>query len=106
MQVIVKKYDGYNRALGKHITSKRHYNDEMKRQGMVSFEKGQAMADKAQEKMHKDYKLKDETRRFLKNINKTKDGKVNLSGREMAYMKKVGVDFRKPKERPLEGGWE
>ena len=35
--IIIKKYDHYNRALGTHITSRSHYEKEMKRQGCEPY---------------------------------------------------------------------
>lgn len=99
-------YSGYNRALGVNIKSKRHYQEEMKRQGMVSYEKGEDIARKARERAHKDYKPTEETKRFLSEVNnRSKDGKVKLSGRELAYMEKIGVNFKRPKDLGLNGGW-
>ena len=106
--IIVKNYEHYNRALGKHINSKRQYKDEMKRQGMVSSEKGDEMAAKAKEQAKRDYKPTRETLQFIESVRQRtdKNGNVKLGGRQIDYMKKVGVDFRRPKDRPLEGGWE
>jgi len=44
--IIVKKYEHYNRAMGKYIRSKRHYYDEMKKGGYVSLEEGNRLAEK------------------------------------------------------------
>ena len=99
-------YSHFNDSLGKYIRSKRHYKEEMKRQGMVSFEEGEDIACRARERSHKDYKPTKETEKFLSEVNmRAKDGKVKLSGREMAYMEKIGVNFKRPEERPLKGVW-
>lgn len=37
--IIVKKFDGYNHALGKHINSQRDYIETMKRLGCMPSEK-------------------------------------------------------------------
>ena len=101
-------YEHYNRSLDKHIKNKRHYLEEMRRQNMVSKEEGDDLARGAKEKAHKDYELSKETRRFLYQAKGTvdKNGKIKLSGRQLQYMEKIGVSFKRPKERPLEGGWE
>jgi len=109
MEIHIKKdISHYNRALGKYITNKRQYNDEMKRQGMVSKEKGDELARKAKERDHKDYKPTREHVQFLASVkNRTdKNGNVKLDGRQLEYMKKIGCQLKRPKERPMEGGWE
>ncbi len=98
----------YNRSLGKKITSRRQYNEEMKKQNMVPYEQGKAMAKVAVEKAHKDYKIDRETKRFLIEVKSTAspDGKIKLGSRALNFMKEKGVSFIRPDERPLEGGWE
>lgn len=106
MEVIVKKWEHYNKALGKHIPSKRAYNEEMKRQGMVSFDKGKQMAQDARERSRRPYKVDNETYKFMNSLNADKNGKVKLGSKQLDYMKKIGVSFQRPQERPLEGGWD
>jgi len=55
--IIVKKYEHFNRAMGKYITSKKHYEKEMAAGGFVPFEKGEQMAESARAKNHKNYFL-------------------------------------------------
>lgn len=43
----VKNYEHYNRALGKHIHSKKHYQEECARQGMISFDRAELLASKS-----------------------------------------------------------
>ena len=77
----------------------------MKRQGMVSQEKGEYLAKKAVEARHKPYKVDSETGRFLAEVNSTsKNGKVKLSGRQLAKMEKIGVNFKRPDYKGLNGG--
>ena len=54
-QVIVKSYEHYNRSLGKYITSKAHYEKEMKKQGMMSYDKAREVANKARKANMKPY---------------------------------------------------
>ena len=49
MEIIVKNYAHYNRALNKFISSKRDYNNEMARQGMIPFEQAKVIAEKAKQ---------------------------------------------------------
>ena len=96
--IIVKKYDHYNRALGKHIKSKRHYKEELKKGGYVSWEKGQELKEKYDREHHKDYKeLSPKTREFLNSMKQKKDGngKIKLDQRAIEAMEDMGVNFRK-----------
>lgn len=99
-------YDHFNRALNKRIRNKRQYQNEMKRQGLIPFEQAEEIAKKVREERHKDYKPTKETERFLHNISKDKNGKVKLSGRQIEYMEKVGVNFKRPEYLGTEGGWK
>lgn len=78
----------------------------MKRQGMVSQEKGEDLAKKAIEDRQKPYKVDLKTRKFLEEVkSSSKDGKVKLGSRALDYMEKVGVNFKKPDYKGLEGGF-
>ena len=99
MNIIIKKYEHFNRSLGKQIRSKAHYEKEMRKQGMVSWEEGQRIAQKAREKASKPYSLSnkaDEVIRAAKDM--THNGKINVEGRLIKAMEDVGLDFtrRKP----------
>ena len=109
MEIIKRPdYEHYNRALEKYIRSKRHYEEELKKAGCVPFEQGKDMAEEAEKKLHKDYKPTDEVVKFLYQVkgSVSKDGKVQLSGRQIAYMEKIGVNFKRPKDRGTKEGWE
>lgn len=109
MKVIVKKdITHFNRELNKYITTRKQYKDELKRQGMVPYEQGKDMAERARQRQHQDYRPTTETRKFLYEVKNSadKNGKIKLSGRQIEYMEKMGVNFKPVKERPLEGGWE
>ena len=92
MNIIVKKYEHYNRALGKHITSKRHYESEMRKQGMVSLEEGQRLAEK---KTSKPYNPSKKALELIQSISLkgTEKGKIKLGSREIDAMKELGVNF-------------
>lgn len=108
MDIIVKKFpEHYNRALGKQITSRRQYEQEMKRQNMVPQDKGDDIARRSKERSHKDYKVDPETRKFFSEVrSSSKNGKIQLSGRQLDYMKKVGVTFNRPDYKGLKGGMD
>ena len=48
MEIIVKNYQHYNRTLGKYISTKRQYFDELKRRGLVTYEEGCKLAQEKQ----------------------------------------------------------
>ena len=94
--IITKKYEHYNRALGKHIKSKSHYESEMRRAGMVSSDKGEQMAKDYKDKHTKLYdKPGNEAMKLITELDKgRKKGKnVKLSTRQINTMKKIGVNF-------------
>ena len=96
MEIIVKRYEHYNRALGKYIHSKKQYKEEMKRGGFVSFEKGKEIAEKARTKMRKSYgKLSDKSMDIIRSAKQMKDhkGRIRPGGRMIDAMKEVGVNF-------------
>ena len=110
--IITKKYEHYNRSLGKYITSKKHYESEMAKGGFVSYEKGQQMAESARAKNHKDYKgLSNKTMKFLNEVKQMADKKGNIkpSDRFIDGLKKHGVNIGRtdiPKGVKLGGFYE
>ena len=109
--IIVRKYDGFNRTLGKHIRSKRHYQNEMAKQGFVSWEEGQRLVDRAKEKSRTDHKPSDKAMKFMFAMKSKADkkGKVKLDDRAVDYMaKEIGVNFYNeniPKHYQEKGGF-
>ena len=98
--IIVKRYSHYNRSLGKHIRSKKHYEEEMKKGGYVSYEKGQEQVKKWEKDHRKDYKGMSPAARAINQYArqiKDKKGNVKLGGRAIKAMEDLGVNFgRKP----------
>lgn len=76
--IIVRNYEHYNKAIGKYITSKRHYEQEMAKGGFVPFEKAEQMAENARSHMHKPYVLSEKTKKFLGEIKMLADRKGNI----------------------------
>ena len=107
--IICKKWDHYNRALGKYINTKRQYDNEMAKQGMVSFEKGKELAEKHKRDTHKPYDRPSEKAMALirsfesQRPGHNKNGKIRLNPQQIQGMKELGVSFD-PKFRPPEGG--
>ena len=90
----VTQYEHFNKSLGKHITSKKHYKEEMQKSGCVSFEEGERLASKARSNRPQ-YKPSEKAESFMREVRQTadKNGKVKLSDRAIDHMKKLGVKF-------------
>lgn len=109
--IIVRNYEHMNHALGKYITSKRHYENEMAKGGFVPFEQGQKMAEA--HKKRKEYKPSAKCVEVVKTLlnKKSKDGKITLTQhpRLMKAMKDGGMKFELPDWCPKhyrEGGFD
>jgi hypothetical protein len=97
--IIVKNYEHYNRSLGKYISSKKQYDEEMKKGGFVSFEKGCEIAERAREKLHKDYKeLSPKATEIIKfaQLISDKKGNIKPSDKLIDGIKEVGMRFDIP----------
>ena len=90
MEIIVKNWEHYNRALGKHITSKAQYNEEMKNGGFISYDEA-----KTRERQPAPFSVSRETISIMKSIKDSADkkGNVKLSDRQIDAMKKNGMQF-------------
>lgn len=110
--IIVKKYEGYNRAMGKYITSREHYEKEMVKGGYVPFEKAAAIAEKTKQEQRKEYNgLSKQAMEVCKAARDQADKKGNLkpSSRLIDGMKQAGVCFdlsKLPKEPKNKGGFD
>ena len=77
--IIVKNYEHYNRAMGKYISSRKQYEQEMAKGGYVPFEDGCQMADIAKERNQKKYDgLSADKMRFLNQVKNMADRKGNI----------------------------
>jgi hypothetical protein len=97
--IIIRRYEHYNRALGKYISCRKQYDEEMKKGGFVSYEKGCELAEKAKENLHKDYKeLSPKALGIIKSARLMSDSKGNIkpSDKLIDGMKEVGVRFDVP----------
>lgn len=108
MEIIVKNYSHYNRTLGKYISTKRQYLNELKRGGYVPFEEGCRLAESKKEAKYKPSKeCVDMMREVLHKNNK----KIILGQHPKLVegMKKLGVSFDTkwlPKHYQDKGGFE
>ena len=94
MHIIVKNYEHYNKAMGKYITSKKHYEQEMVRGGYIPFEKAQQLAESAKQRETKKYDgLSEKTMRFLHQVKDMADKKGNIKAgsRFVEGLKEQGV---------------
>lgn len=111
MEIIVKKYEHYNRSLGKYIGSKREYFTELDRGGYVTQEEGDRLAQIAREKSHKPYKPSEKLISLLQSAQNSKDkrGNIRYSDRLVDGMKEVGVQTnfqdKLPKHYQEQGGF-
>lgn len=104
MQIIVKNYAHHNRSLpnwdtpkGKWIKSKDHYDYEMKKAGMVSYEKAKEMATGGK---RKEYELSQKAKDIIRSAKNNTDrkGNVRLNQRTIEAMKEIGA-IAKPKPK-------
>ena len=107
MEIIVKRWEHYNRELGKYISTKKQYFDELKKRGLVTFEEGCQLAE-AKQKESKWIPSKDCTNMMREVLDK-KDKNIVLGQhpRLVEGMKKLGVKFELPDWLPKhysEGG--
>ena len=107
------KYKHYNRALGCKIESKKHYEYEMKRRGMVSKEVGDELARQREERRANVPKaeLSDKAREIIQVAKRHSDkkGRVKFDDNTIEAMKELGVGIghpRAPKPNTVDGGFE
>jgi len=110
--IIVKNYSHYNRALGKYITSRDHYEKEMAKGGYVSFEQAEKMAESYKARHSGGYNgISPKAMEVCKAAKEMADKKGNLriGNRLQKGMEKVGVSFdmsKLPKHYQDKGGIE
>lgn len=96
MEIIIKRWEHYNRELGKYISTKKQYYNELKRQGFVPFEEGCRLVEKKQ-KESKWIPSKDCTDMMREVLDK-KDKNITLAHypKLVEGMRKLGVRFELP----------
>lgn len=112
MQIIVKNYAHYNRAMGKFIKSKDHYDYEMKANNYVDFDVAKAQAEKYNKANRKDYVLSNKAKAIIEAAKNSADskGNVSLGDRTIKAMKEIGAIKSKksdivPKSYNAKGGF-
>ena len=87
MYIIVRKYEGFNHALGKYIKSRKHYEDEMRRGGYVPYD-GESQPKRSEWIPSADLK------KTLGELKVTsKNGKINCGSKLKKKMESMGVQF-------------
>lgn len=96
MEIIIKKYEHFNRSLpnwdtpkGKYISSERQYREELAKAGMKEVNSfGQVNSPS-----RKDYKLSKKANEIIETARNSKNsrGEVQLSGRTIEAMKEIGA---------------
>ena len=110
--IIIKKYDGYNRSLGCYINSKRHYEKVMHEKGMCTFDEGVKLVEKANKDRYKPYdKPSDKAMEIIRSARLTgdKNGKIKCSDNMVKAMEDLGMSFKKqelPKDTKQGGFYE
>ena len=111
MEVIIKNFEPhYNSALGKVITSRRQYDEEIKKGGYISYEEAKEQTEKNLESRR--WKgVSEEAREWCKGVaaKAKRDGSVSLSGREIDALKQrnMVMDRRLPEHyRTDKGGFD
>lgn len=102
MEIIVKRYEHYNRSFGKYIRNKQEYDYEMKSRGFVPYEKGCQLAE-SKEKVMKWVPSKDCVD-MVKATLTMGDSKGNFkpTSQMLDAMKQKGISFNLPKNMPKE----
>ena len=95
-----KSYEGYNRALGKRIRSKRHYHEEMRRQGCIPQAEADAIRKKKTEKAP--YTASRKVHEIVEACGRPdKNGNVKMPDRAVDELKNMGVSFDKDKNEKV-----
>ena len=110
MLIKIRQYEHFNRALGKHIKSKQHYEEEMAKGGYVSFKEGCKIAEKVRKNSRKRYEVGKDVLDIIRSAKvSSKNGKIKCGDRLIDAMKKVGVNFDHehcPKHYQPKGGFK
>jgi hypothetical protein len=106
------RFRGFNHALGVFVESKEHYKRLMKRKGLIPADAAEEIADdyRREGERRKDLTMSDEAEGVIRAIRastRRKDGTIELSGRLVEAMVKMGAisDRRFEVNDPMVGGF-
>lgn len=92
----VKNYYHFNRAMNKHISSKKQYNEEMKRGGYCTFEQAERIAAKKNAQHKGGYSgLSKNAQDIVNTVRQQNPKSFKLSDRAIDAMKSLGVKFER-----------
>jgi hypothetical protein len=102
--IIVRKYEHYNRTLEKYISTKKQYYDELKRRNYVPLEEGQRLAEKKNKEMT--WIPSKDCVNMMRELYDKKKEKIVLAQhpRIVEGMEKMGMTFDVPKDLPTDKG--
>ncbi len=102
-RIIVRNYEHVNRSLpnwdtpkGKYISSRRQYEDELKRGGFVAYEDGLRIAEQSSKIEYKGLSTQAENVIKAARLSSDRKGRIKPSDRLIDGMKSVGVKFEVP----------
>ena len=106
------RFRGFNHALGVFVESKDHYKRLMKAKGLIPADAAEEIADdyRREGERRKDITMSDEAEGVIRAIRaskRRKDGSIELSGRLVEAMVKMGAISGRSfdPENPSVGGW-
>lgn len=91
------QYKHFNHAMGVQIESKKHYEREMAKRGMVPYEKALELAQQYDKKNgRKDYKLSAKAEDIIRSLKlASRNGRIELGTRAINALEKIGLNFRR-----------
>lgn len=106
--IIVKNFEHYNRAMGKYISSQRHYEEEMKKGGYVKMEDAISVSNKVKRDQKRDYSLSEKARGIIETVKSSADkkGNVHLSDRTIKAMIDIKAINKIPEYMKLPSHYE
>lgn len=104
MEIIIKRYEHHNRSFGnwdspkgKYISSRKHYEQECIKQGMIPFEQARELGKKEKDRIEnsKYGGLSKEAMSLIHSVNPDKRGNIQLSDRQIDKLRGLGVKIEK-----------
>lgn len=106
------KYKHFNNSMGINIESKRHYDHEMKKRGLIPKDQADDIVKSVKEREHKTPVLSRDAKELINSIthgrSTWKPGeRIQLSGKQIDGMKKCGMSFEDTFSfNKTKGGWK
>lgn len=104
MEIVIRKYEHFNKSLpnwdspkGKYISSKKQYNDELKKNNMIPFEEAQRMIKDKEKKWTPSKDCIDMIKTVYETKNKKNEIVLGRFPKIVDALKKKGMTFKIPK---------